>query len=472
MRSTRMRASTTASDHADRAAAGGPAEVRFITLLDAEVEEVNQFTTALASTIREDVAELEREVTDSPARIEEQRASLHRCSRQILRLNNFSNTCFRVFSNVLDKHDEVSSTPAGLRYSTKLSYQPFTTQKFLDLQQKLSAIDNILESRAQEQRQVSDRLAPTTSATTEEGNVRGLDAPLLGNKPLAVVEPTSLMDKITHPIRLLRDWRGGKGATGGTQQKVGKQKGARSLTPSKIEPKVYLANERTFLHWMHMCVTLGAVSMAMLAASDDDPGLAMPGLVLTTLTGEAPCPFPRRSPPLHFSNPRPLPGYQPSSSYMRSTSSSGERQRWSSRWITSTTGLGPQHLSCASSPRWSSWATKKSVSSWLTRGCGDAGAVEWHGSFGRPTIMPGTSANPHPVPRTLAHTLPSCHSGPVGSPRWCIALVVKTMPSQRAQSPTRLKVTLRLGVYTRVLDFRLASPAERCTRSIDRERRM
>ena len=38
--------------------------------------------------------------------------------------------------------------------------------------------------------------------------------------------------------------------------------------PIKIEPKVFFANERTFLAWMHLSVILAGASIAILAFSD------------------------------------------------------------------------------------------------------------------------------------------------------------------------------------------------------------
>lgn len=34
--------------------------------------------------------------------------------------------------------------------------------------------------------------------------------------------------------------------------------------PMKIEPKTFFANERTFLHWLHMAVTVGSIAAALL----------------------------------------------------------------------------------------------------------------------------------------------------------------------------------------------------------------
>ncbi|KAG2429574.1 hypothetical protein HXX76_010809 [Chlamydomonas incerta] len=49
--------------------------------------------------------------------------------------------------------------------------------------------------------------------------------------------------------------------------------GGLRATPMRIEPKTFFANERTFLAWLHMAVTLGSVSAALLgfaAGTDDD----------------------------------------------------------------------------------------------------------------------------------------------------------------------------------------------------------
>lgn len=42
--------------------------------------------------------------------------------------------------------------------------------------------------------------------------------------------------------------------------------------PIKIEPKVFFANERTFLAWMHLSVILAGASIAILAFADDSEG--------------------------------------------------------------------------------------------------------------------------------------------------------------------------------------------------------
>jgi uncharacterized membrane protein YidH (DUF202 family) len=41
--------------------------------------------------------------------------------------------------------------------------------------------------------------------------------------------------------------------------------GPAEWTPQRLEPKTFLASERTFLSWLHMAVTLGAIAAALLA---------------------------------------------------------------------------------------------------------------------------------------------------------------------------------------------------------------
>ena len=52
--------------------------------------------------------------------------------------------------------------------------------------------------------------------------------------------------------------------------------------PIKIEPKVFFANERTFLAWMHISIILAGASIAILAFADDNenPASQLYGIVL------------------------------------------------------------------------------------------------------------------------------------------------------------------------------------------------
>lgn len=50
--------------------------------------------------------------------------------------------------------------------------------------------------------------------------------------------------------------------------------------PVKIEPKVFFANERTFLAWLHMSVTLASISIAIVAFADANEWSQLYGLLL------------------------------------------------------------------------------------------------------------------------------------------------------------------------------------------------
>lgn len=50
--------------------------------------------------------------------------------------------------------------------------------------------------------------------------------------------------------------------------------------PIKVEPKVFFANERTFLAWMHASILLAGASVAIVAVADDNPMSQIYGLIL------------------------------------------------------------------------------------------------------------------------------------------------------------------------------------------------
>mmetsp|Transcript_21150 Transcript_21150/g.46976 ORF Transcript_21150/g.46976 Transcript_21150/m.46976 type:complete len:185 (+) Transcript_21150:157-711(+) len=50
--------------------------------------------------------------------------------------------------------------------------------------------------------------------------------------------------------------------------------------PIKVEPKVFFANERTFLAWMHMSVTLASISVAIVAFAEANAWSQVYGLCL------------------------------------------------------------------------------------------------------------------------------------------------------------------------------------------------
>jgi uncharacterized membrane protein YidH (DUF202 family) len=43
----------------------------------------------------------------------------------------------------------------------------------------------------------------------------------------------------------------------------------------RIEPKTFFANERTFLSWLHMAVTLGSIAAALLGFSNTKGQVSM-----------------------------------------------------------------------------------------------------------------------------------------------------------------------------------------------------
>eukprot|EP01038_Epipyxis_sp_PR26KG_P012337 gene12337-16547_t len=50
--------------------------------------------------------------------------------------------------------------------------------------------------------------------------------------------------------------------------------------PVKVEPKVFFANERTFLAWLHMSVTLASISVAIVAFAEANEWSQIYGLLL------------------------------------------------------------------------------------------------------------------------------------------------------------------------------------------------
>jgi len=59
--------------------------------------------------------------------------------------------------------------------------------------------------------------------------------------------------------------------------------------PMRLEPKTFFANERTFLSWLHMAVTLGSISAALLgfAAGACEEGMCVQ--VVFVLQGSKQC---------------------------------------------------------------------------------------------------------------------------------------------------------------------------------------
>ena len=53
--------------------------------------------------------------------------------------------------------------------------------------------------------------------------------------------------------------------------------------PAPLEPKLLFANERTYLHWMHGCVTISSAGMVLAAGSGSSPTLLAAGGALSLL---------------------------------------------------------------------------------------------------------------------------------------------------------------------------------------------
>lgn len=70
----------------------------------------------------------------------------------------------------------------------------------------------------------------------------------------------------------LKNMFGGAGPSSGTVK-------PRKL-PIKVEPKVFFANERTFLAWLHMSVTLASISVAIVAFAEQNEWSQIYGLML------------------------------------------------------------------------------------------------------------------------------------------------------------------------------------------------
>jgi hypothetical protein len=81
--------------------------------------------------------------------------------------------------------------------------------------------------------------------TESQSEKQGLFAKLFGSKKKDALNDHSIPSLVKHPSLV-------------------KQRKA----PIKVEPKVFFANERTFLAWMHIAIILAGASIAILAFSD------------------------------------------------------------------------------------------------------------------------------------------------------------------------------------------------------------
>jgi hypothetical protein len=77
-------------------------------------------------------------------------------------------------------------------------------------------------------------------------------------------------------------WKRIFGGGGGDQvsSSHSRRPGEDRKAPIKIEPKVFFANERTFLAWLHASVLLAGASVAIVAFADSNPWSQLYGIIL------------------------------------------------------------------------------------------------------------------------------------------------------------------------------------------------
>ncbi|KAK3397255.1 VTC domain-containing protein [Sordaria brevicollis] len=111
------------------------------------------------------------------------------------------------------------------------------------------------------------------NAGQQQNGGRGGD---YGTMSLSSVFPGFSLSKYSKAMRLKRAQREGGGG-GGRRGSVTLPPGVEEPTewlknsgPLQIEPKVWLANERTFLRWQHICVLLGGLAISLYTAAGRD----------------------------------------------------------------------------------------------------------------------------------------------------------------------------------------------------------
>lgn len=102
----------------------------------------------------------------------------------------------------------------------------------------------------------------------EEGEAEGDErTPLLAGQPNGGPTQTqtsagflsSFYSRITSPFST---------KTGASQAPITQRTQKRIVLPVRIEPKVFFANERTFLSWLHFCIVLGGLALGLLNFGD------------------------------------------------------------------------------------------------------------------------------------------------------------------------------------------------------------
>jgi uncharacterized membrane protein YidH (DUF202 family) len=86
-------------------------------------------------------------------------------------------------------------------------------------------------------------------------------------------------DSIENPMNWMSSLTSFFKGTSGPSSSAASQIKPRKL-PIKVEPKVFFANERTFLAWLHMSVTLASISVAIVAFAEQNEWSQIYGLML------------------------------------------------------------------------------------------------------------------------------------------------------------------------------------------------
>eukprot|EP00949_MAST-11_sp_MAST-11-sp1_P004850 g4850.t1 len=122
-----------------------------------------------------------------------------------------------------------------------------------------------------------------------QGGQNSLREPLLGRRTSGVQLMHDNRSRVEHNSVSLNGARPGDDAGGrsiccwpfcrGSQNKQKPR-----VVPMRVEPKTYMANERTFLQWLHMSVTLGSIGGFKLVITNDD-GEECKGMSLDKIAG-------------------------------------------------------------------------------------------------------------------------------------------------------------------------------------------
>lgn len=130
---------------------------------------------------------------------------------------------------------------------------------------------------------VVEEAGPSARRVVEKPRKRSLQSEL--THPLLGEQPTLRLMPNPNDVKgfAVRSFTGGPGggapAQPGFLTRLFAPKSKTPATPMRIEPKTFFANERTFLAWLHMSITLGSIAAALLgfstaASTDPTAGLS------------------------------------------------------------------------------------------------------------------------------------------------------------------------------------------------------